>query len=93
MRATTIDDRITMKLNTPKRIRGTNRKKEMQVYVYNPAKDKVTKIKFGDPDMRLRRNNPEAKAAYCARSKPLSKQGDKLSPNYWSRKRWRCRNP
>jgi len=61
--------------------------------VYSICDGEVKLIKFGSNKMRLNRQFPQRKKSYCARSKPLSEAGDKCSPNYWSRKRWKCKNP
>jgi hypothetical protein len=46
-------------------------------------------IHFGDPNMRIKKSNPERKKSYCARSGGIKDKG-KLSANYWSRKAWEC---
>lgn len=47
-------------------------------------------IHFGDPDMK---DYPSTKRgdAYCARSYGIKGRDDIMSPNYWSRKMWRCK--
>jgi len=48
---------------------------------------KVKKVMFGDPNMKIRKNNPEARASFRARHK-CSTAKDKTSPRYWSCKAW-----
>lgn len=76
-------------LNKP--IREVKGSKEYKVYVRNPKTGRVNTVRFGDASSRLGVNNPKRRKSYCSRSKPLSRPGDKLSPNYWSRKRWKCK--
>lgn len=68
----------------------------------SPRKDKKFKVKlesgkivhFGDPDATVKPGTKKADS-YCARSFGLAKKydilGDKTSPNYWSRKVWKCK--
>lgn len=76
-----------------KPIRTPGKSKEFKVYVKNPKTNNINVVRFGDKNLSLKSHIPARKKSYCARSKPLSKRGDKTSPNYWSRKRWQCRNP
>jgi len=81
-------------LEKPIRLKKSVQKKtnkEFKVYVRD-NKGEIRKVLFGDPDRRLNWQFSKRRKSYCARSKPLSKGGDKLSPNFWSRKRWRCKN-
>lgn len=61
--------------------------KKSKVYVKND-KGNVVKVNFGDKTMSIKKNQPDNKASYCARSKPLG--NDKTKANYWSRKAWDC---
>lgn len=65
-------------------------RKEMKVYVMNPKTGQINLVRYGDADLVLKSHIPARKKSYCSRTKNLSKKGDKLSPNYWSRKRWGC---
>jgi len=66
--------------------------KEMAVYVMNQKTGRVNLIRFGDSGMRLNKQFPKRRNSYCARSKGIkSSKPSKLSPNYWSRKRWLCK--
>jgi hypothetical protein len=47
-------------------------------------------VRFGDPNMSIKKDQPPRKASYCARSGGIKGTGDKLSANYWSRKAWSC---
>ena len=78
----------SVKLNSPSAIGkgepGYGRKKS-KVYVMDGGK--VKKVMFGDPNMKIRKNNPEARASFRARHK-CSTAKDKTSPRYWSCKAW-----
>jgi hypothetical protein len=78
----------SVKLNSPSAISkgepGYGRKKS-KVYVMDGGK--VKKVMFGDPNMKIRKNNPEARASFRARHN-CSTAKDKTSPRYWSCKAW-----
>ena len=75
-------------LNKPFRLpKGSSKKSG--VYVKNQKTGKVNKFTFGDPNMKIRKNNPTAWKSYLARSGAIKTSGQKtLSANYWSRKAW-----
>jgi hypothetical protein len=61
-------------------------RKKFKVYVKND-KGNVIKVEFGDPNMEIRRDNPEAKKSFRARHK-CSEKKDKTTAGYWSCKMW-----
>ena len=71
-----------VKLNKP--MKGDVKK--FKVYVKND-KGNVVKVNFGDPNMEIRRDDPEAKKSFRARHKCDQKK-DKTSAGYWSCKMW-----
>jgi hypothetical protein len=79
----------TVTLNKPSRIGkgepGYGRKKS-KVYVKN-KNGKVIKVMFGDPNMEIRKDNPEARKSFRARHK-CDTATDKTTPRYWSCKAW-----
>ena len=52
--------------------------------------DKVKLVRFGDPNMSIKKDQPKRKASYCARSGGIKGTNDRFSPNFWSRKKWSC---
>lgn len=74
-------------LNKP--FRTPNESKKFAVYVKND-KGNVVKVRFGDPKMSIKKDQPERKKSYCARSGGIKGKTDKTSANYWSRKAWDC---
>jgi len=47
----------------------------------------VKKINFGDPNMKIRKSNPKARASFRARHK-CDTAKSKLTARYWSCKKW-----
>ena len=78
----------SVKLDSPSRIKsgepGHGRKK-FKVYVKDG--DKVKKVMFGDPNMEIRKDNPEARKSFRARHK-CDTAKDKTTPRYWSCRMW-----
>lgn len=60
--------------------------KKFAVYVKND-KGNVIKVTFGDPDMEIKRDDPDRKANYRARHN-CSDPGPKWKANYWSCRMW-----
>ena len=80
----------TVTLNKPFRTPGKSKK--FAVYVRNKSSGDVNIVRFGDPDMRIRKNIPARKKSFLARfGAILAKvRGQKsLSPAYWAIRSWR----
>lgn len=71
-------------LNKPFRTSGGPKK--FSVYVNN-EKGNVVKVNFGDPDMEIKRDDPDRRANYRARHN-CDNPGPKWKANYWSCKNW-----
>ena len=72
--------------NSPRRdVQGG---KKFVVKACSGGKERV--IRFGDANMTIKKNNPERKRSYCARSGGIKGKDNKLSANYWSRRAWSC---
>ena len=69
-----------VKLNSPFRTPGGPKK--FAVYVKND-KGNVVKVTFGDPNLRVRNNNPGARKSFRARHKCDQKK-DRTKAGYWS---------
>ena len=74
----------TVTLNKPFRTSGGPKK--FSVYVNN-EKGNVVKVNFGDPDMEIKRDDPDRRANYRARHN-CDDPGPKWKANYWSCKNW-----
>jgi hypothetical protein len=72
-------------LNKPFRL-PSGSKKKFGVYVKND-KGNIVKVTFGDPNMSIKRDNPERRKAYRARH-GCNNPGPKWKANYWSCKMW-----
>ena len=77
-------------LNKPFRTPG--RSKKFGVYVRNKATGKVNIVRFGDPNLSIKRNTPVRQRMFFARFRPIlaKVRGQKsLSPAFWSIRAWR----
>ena len=74
-------DKDKMKCNSPKR----GGSKKFVVKACENGKEKV--VRFGDPNMRIRKSNPKARKSFRARHKCDQKKS-KFSAGYWSCKKW-----
>ena len=77
----------SVKLNDPFRLPSGNKKK-FGVYVKN-AKGNIVKVTFGDPNMEIKRDDPERRKSFRARHDCANKT-DKTTPGYWSCYQWRA---
>lgn len=75
-----------LKCNQPRRTPGENKK--FVVKACENGEEKI--VRFGDPVLKIKKNIPERKKSYCARSAGIKGGKGKLSANYWSRKAWEC---
>jgi hypothetical protein len=71
-------------LNKP--FRTPSGPKKFSVYVKN-EKGNVVKVNFGDPNMEIKRDDPERRKSYRARHN-CDNPGPKWKANYWSCKMW-----
>ena len=76
----------SLKCNKPKKT--PDGKKSHVVKACSGGKEKI--VRFGDPDMSIKKDQPKRKKSYCARSAGIKGANDKMSANYWSRKAWGC---
>lgn len=76
-------DKSKMKCNKPQRTSGGSKK-----FVVKACKDGKEKIvRFGDPNMKIKKSDPKRRASFRARHK-CSTAKDKFSARYWSCKKW-----
>ena len=73
----------TVTLNKPFRTPGESKK--FAVYVQDGENVKI--VRFGDPNMSIKRSNPDRKSSFRARHN-CDSQKDKTSAAYWSCKMW-----
>lgn len=77
-----------VELNKPRRLSGENKK--FGVYVKND-KGNVVQVKFGDPNMDIKRDDPEKRRQFRARHN-CDNPGPKHKARYWSCKMWSSKN-
>ena len=73
-------------LNKP--FRTPDGPKKFSVYVKN-EKGNVVKVNFGDPNMEIKRDDPERRKSFRARHN-CSDPGPKWKARYWSCYQWRA---
>jgi hypothetical protein len=64
--------------------------KKSKVYVRDPSTGNIKKVNFGDKKLSIKKDQPERKKSYCARSSGQGNLNKKTSANYWSRRAWDC---
>ena len=77
-------EKKNVKLNKPQR----GGSKKFYVYVKND-KGNVVKVSFGDPNMEIKRDDPERRASFRARHN-CDDPGPKWKARYWSCRQWRA---
>ena len=77
----------TVNLNKPFRTPKQS-KKNIAVYVKNPKTSNVIKVRFGDPNMSIKKNQPARKKSFLARHK-CSTAKNRTTARYWSCKAWK----
>ena len=71
-------------LNKPMRDDGD---KKFKVYVKDPNTGNIVTVRFGDPNMEIKRDDPERRASFRARH-DCANAKDITTPKYWSCKMW-----
>ena len=80
-----------VKLDDPFRLpQGSNKK--FGVYVKNPKSGNVVMVKFGDPNLSIKRDDPDRLKNFRARHN-CDQKTDKTTPGYWSCKFWEKNKP
>lgn len=74
-------------VNLNKPFRTPKGSKKFAVYVKN-NKGNVVKVRFGDPDMEIKRDNPEKRKNFRSRHKCDTNPPKKWKPRYWACKTW-----
>ena len=80
----------SVKLNKPFRTSGE--RKKFAVYVKDRSSGNVKKVRFGDPNMSIKKSNPARQKSFLARHGAILKKvrGQKsLAPVFWAIKSWR----
>lgn len=70
--------------NKPKRTPGKNKK----FAVLAKQGSKVRLVRFGDPNMKIKKNVPSRRKSFRARHRCDSSPPSKMTARYWSCKKW-----
>ena len=84
------------KVSLGKPFRTQGQSKKFAVYVRDKKTNNVKKVRFGDPNMSIKKNIPARQRSFLARMGGVLKQvkGQKtLSPAYWSIRAWKKNFP
>ena len=63
--------------------------KKFMVKVKDPKTGNVKTVRFGDPNMEIKRDDPERRKSFRARHNCASAT-DRTTPKYWSCRQWRA---
>ena len=74
-----------VELNKPMRDEGGEKK--FKVYVKDPQTGNIKIVRFGDPNMEIKRDDPERRESFRARH-DCENAKDITTPQYWSCKMW-----
>lgn len=77
-------DKSKMKCNSPKRT--PSGPKKFVVKACEGGKEKV--IRFGDPNMTIKKDQPARRKSFRARHKCDTNPPSKMTARYWSCKKW-----
>ena len=75
-----------------KPFRTPGRSKKFAVYVRNRKTNRVQVVRFGDPNLSIKKNIPSRQRSFMARFKPIlaKVKGQKtLSPAHWAIQSWK----
>jgi hypothetical protein len=61
--------------------------KKFKVYVKDPKTKNVKKVNFGDPNMKIKKSNPERRRSFRARHN-CDNPGPRTKARYWSCRKW-----
>ena len=76
-----------VKLNDPIRTSEVPTKK-FKVYVKDPSSGNIKVVRFGDPNLSIKRDDPNRRKSFRARHN-CDNPGPKTKPRYWSCHQWR----
>jgi hypothetical protein len=61
--------------------------KKFKVYVKDPKTGNVKKVNFGDPNMRIKKSNPQRRKSFRARHN-CDNPGPRTKARFWSCRKW-----
>ena len=75
------------KVTLNKQIRTPGESKKFKKYVKNPETGNIVVVRYGDPNMKIKKNSPSNRKSFRARHK-CDQNKDITSPGYHSCKNW-----
>jgi hypothetical protein len=63
--------------------------KKFMVKVKDPSTGNVKTVRFGDPNMKIKRDSPERRKSFRARHQCDTNPGPRTKARYWSCRQWR----
>ena len=78
------------KVTLGKPFRTPGQRKKFAVYVKDKKTNNVKKVRFGDPNMSIKKDQPARKKSFRARHNcdAVQKKKDVFTAGYWSCKNW-----
>ena len=76
------------KVSLGKPFRTPGQSKKFAVYVRDKKTKNVKKVRFGDPNMSIKKSNPARRKSFRARHGCDKGKISKLTAKYWSCKAW-----
>ena len=70
-----------------KKIRTPGESKKFKAYVKDPKTGNVKTVRFGDPNMSIKKSDPKRRKSFRARHS-CANPGPKTKARYWSCKNW-----
>ena len=70
------------------RFSGYNKPKRKKFAVLAKVGDTIKLIRFGDPNMTIKKSNPARRKSFRARHRCDTNPPSKLTARYWSCKQW-----
>lgn len=64
--------------------------KKFMVKVKDPSTGNVKTVRFGDPNMKIKRDSPERRKSFRARHQCDTNPGPRTKARYWSCRQWRA---
>ena len=80
---------LTEKEKLNKITRTPGERKKFKVKVKDPSTGNIKTVRFGDPNLSIKRDDPARRKSFRARHN-CDNPGPKTKPRYWSCRQWRA---
>jgi len=68
-------------------IRDNTGSKKFKVFVKDQSTGNIKTVRFGDPNMKIKKSNPKRRKSFRARHRCATAK-DKCTARYWSCRKW-----